>query len=411
MKDMKGYLFSIVLTLFFVVTSWAQTSADIFAPFVSNLQAVAEENRIVLTWSDSPDNIEAYRIYSSKTPFSRDHAPESSPVATIESGNEVFSFYPRDTDPYYFAVLGVDDQGREYPLYIPFRNITSEAVSIIEVASLEERAARIEKISAVASGEVVYISYSSSAPERGVQVYRSTSPIVDKENLTSASLVVSLGQSTGRVTDFPLPGLDYYYAIVDRELADKNDIRIEPGVNSTVNPASVSLPSSISSQETRRSSRTRPLPFLALPRSVKTGDHLVSIDKYVLPPFRPLSQDTDTVARKLITSLPPRDEMETPQPLIFPVDKSPGENPEAMLLSSILNGSFLDKEWKAAEKELVNFLAIRRAASLEARAQHYLGQVYFFQERYREAFYQFLFAKDAYQVESSTWLDAVLGIM
>jgi hypothetical protein len=408
MKDMKGYLFSIILTLFFVVTSWGQTSSDIFAPFVSNLQALAEENRIVLTWSDSPDNIAAYRIYSSKTPFSRDHSPETPPVATIEAGKEVFSFYPRDTDNYYFAILGVDDKGREYPLFIPFRNITHEAVSIIEVASLEERAAKIENISALVSGEIVYISYSSSAPERGVLVYRSTSPIMEKENLSSASLVVSLSQSTGRVTDFPLPGLEYYYAIVDRELADKNDIRIEPGVNSTINPASVSLPSSISPQDSRRSSRTQPLPFLSLPRSVSTGEYLVSIDKYVLPPFRPLSQNTEAVARKLIMSLSPRDEMKTPPQLIFPLDKSPGENPEALLLASILNGSFMDQEWKSAEKELVNFLAIRRADAIEARAHHYLGQVYFYQERFREAFYQFLYARDTYKTESSKWIDAVL---
>ncbi len=398
------FLFTLLLTA--VLYSWAEETTTVYAPFVSNLEVMADTNRIILTWKDASDPIAFYRIYRSITPFDNDKETDATLVAEVASNIELFGYYPQDTGSYYFAVLAVDADGREYKLYIPYRNITNDAISIVQVASLQERATHISDISARVAGEVVYISYKSSLPERAVMVYRSSDPIVDKNGLRSASLVTSLSSSQGSITDFPLPGLEYYYAIVDKELVESDEVELEPGENATTDAALVALSDTTQQNEGFRNVRIRPLPYLTLPKSVKTGESLADPDKYALPTYTPLAKDTETAVQNLINELGPAPSQSTPQAQMLAIDKSPGDNPEGVLLSNIIKGSFADAEWDAAEKELGNFLAVHRSKTVEARAHFYMGQVYYFQGQFGKALYEFLFSRETYRQESNNWIDA-----
>jgi hypothetical protein len=202
--------------------------------------------------------------------------------------------------------------------------------------------------------------------------------------------------------------LEYYYAVLDRELLEQGAPAVRPGENSTLTPVSVTLSSVSSPSSAIRNVRTRPLPFLTLQRSVLSGEYLASYEKHSLPDYRPLSEAGEDTVMRLIRSLDHVQELNPLEPSVFTIDKSPGEVPEALLLSSIVRGTFMEREWKNAEKELANFLAIRRSENIEARAHHYMGQVYYFQKKYREAFYEFLFSREEYRKESDLWMDSTL---
>jgi hypothetical protein len=398
--------------IFICVTSLliSQEKREVYAPFVSNLEVVADVNRVVLSWNDSPDAIPLYRIYRSADPFSRNGEVDDLLIGTVASGLESFSYSPDSTEPSYYAVLGVDQTGQEYRLYIPYRNISSESVSIDTVAGIEERATKISNLKHRVSGELVYLSYESSKINRPILVYRSTAPILDETSLREANQIASLNSSGGTVTDFPLPGLDYYYAVIDSELKAKGIISISPGDNSTTSPATIRLPSSYSALTgEERSSRIRPLPFLTLPKAVSSGDYLSDYEKYTLPPYTQLSEESSLSARKLLSSLPGIELLPQPKTVILPLDKVAGEDPEAILLYDIVNGPFKDQQWQGSEKALGNFLAVRRSKALEARGHFYMGQSYFFQDRLREAFMEFLFSRDFFYDESQEWIDIILS--
>jgi hypothetical protein len=405
---MKRHTLIVILLSVLVLSAPCEEFDEVYAPFVSNLEATADSNRVVLTWNDSADPIWRYRIYMKEEPFTRENGGEAQLIAEVEPGVEAFSHYPDNTEARFYAVLAVDSENREYPLYIPFRNITSDPVSVSTVASLEDRATSISDINARVSGEVVYLSYTSSQPDRPVVVYRNTAPLTGSEMLASSTLVASFKNSGGSVTDFPLPGLEYYYAVLDRELLEQGAPAVRPGENSTLTPVSVTLSSVSSPSSAIRNVRTRPLPFLTLQRSVLSGEYLASYEKHSLPDYRPLSEAGEDTVMRLIRSLDHVQELNPLEPSVFTIDKSPGEVPEALLLSSIVRGTFMEREWKNAEKELANFLAIRRSENIEARAHHYMGQVYYFQKKYREAFYEFLFSREEYRKESDLWMDSTL---
>ncbi len=401
----------VILLSVLVLSAPCEEFDEVYAPFVSNLEATADNNRVVLTWNDSVDPIRYYRIYTKKEPFTRENSDGAELIAHVEPGVEAYSHYPDSTEARYYAVLAVDEENREYPLYIPFRNITSDAVSVSTIASLQERATEITDINARVSGEVVYLTYTSSEPDRPIVVYRNSSPITGSEMISSSTLVASFRNSEGSVTDFPLPALEYYYLVLDRELLEQGAPVVLPGENSTVSPVSVSLSSVSSPASAVRNVRTRPLPFLTLQRSVQSGEYLASYEKHSLPDYKTLSDAGEETVRRLFRSLDQAGEPTPLEPSVFTIDKSPGEVPEALLLSSIVRGAFMEGEWKNAEKELANFLAVRRSAVIEARAHHYMGQVYYFQEKFREAFYEFLFSREEYRKESDLWIDSALTML
>lgn len=393
----------------FTIPAVLGAQEEIYAPFVSQLEAAVDDNRIVLSWNDSPDEIEMYSLYRSPKAFDAEQNRDQVMIGRVEAGVESFSYYPDSTDPFYYAVLAQNSEGEEYSLFIPFRNITDLPYAVESVAGLKERAAKISDISTRTSGELVYISYQSSKPERPVEAFRSSSPIDSPEALRAANKIGSFSSSPGRLTDFPLPGLDYYYAVVDRELLQADMPDIQPGKNSTTIAASPALSSTSRFDEESRSPRIRPLPFLQLPRSIESGVLLSDVKKYALPDFTPLQPETLASVKALVENIGHGTQPLPVHSETFSVDRSPGRDPEALLLSTIILGSFSDSSWNDAKKELGNFLAVRRDTEIEARAHHYMGQVFFFQKEYRKAFYEFLSAREHLPKASDRWIDRVLA--
>lgn len=98
------------------------------------------------------------------------------------------------------------------------------------------------------------------------------------------------------------------------------------------------------------------------------------------------------------------------KPFIFEEDKKESTG-EQYLLSKIILGPFMKQEYMNSENELLSFLSINRSYDITKKAYFYLGQVYYYQTRYKEALLAFLDAEDISPVEVSKWIDATLQMI
>jgi len=383
---------------------------NVFAPFVSRLKALTGQNTIKLTWLDSEDDIKEYNIYRGTSRIGNSSFSGSLKVGTVPQGKQIFIDIPEDTKSYFYAVLAVDKSGNEYKLFIPYRNITMEAVNVSSVSTPDQLAAEITGISTDVLDNEIKVSFSSSKPEREVAVYRSTSPIQEKEDLTNATLAGVIPSSRGYFIDKAVPGISYYYGIFDSELTKSGKFSFVPGENLTLNSVEIPLDiKSISPFYGTRTVRSEPLPFLDFFTSVDTGKTIRGND-FKFPPFKPLKAAvSDTVSSLLATAAP--DTPPVPEIYIFPTDKDAVENSETYRLVRILNTDFVNKNWPEAYKLLGDYLSVRHTRDVELRTHFYLGQVLYFEKSYIKAFNEFVLAEGAFYKETKPWLDSILYLI
>jgi hypothetical protein len=176
-------------------------------------------------------------------------------------------------------------------------------------------------------------------------------------------------------------------------------VAIIPGINATVEPAQVPL------ENPRESASVRavPLPLISLASAVQTSYFEDT------PRYAELSPE----AIKALENIPIQ--QRNPLPLksshIFPLDLETAGLGEDYLLGSIIQGSFISKEWRMAQDELLRFLGLPRSRSAEARARFYLGQCHYYSHEPREALFEFLQVRAVYPDEAAEWIQATLNMM
>ncbi len=392
-------------TFFFILTSLnAQQTGEVFAPFVSRVRAVAENNTVKLTWKDSEHIDGTYRIYRHDAEITAGNFHQAVRVGEVEQGTESFTDYPDSTGPFYYAVLVKDPDNKLYELFIPFRNVTTKSVALKNLGTEQELSAEINDIGAQVQKDSILVTFESSKEDRELIVYRGTSPIRSAADLAFVQPLRAIPSSRSSFQDFPVPGINYYYAILDSGLVKVGDITFRPGRNSTILPAIIPVGNRVGLPETTVS-RNLPLPMLPLTRSIETGRNLDSPPSPFLPEMRELS----LAASKSVASLMQKVESpdyETLESTILDVDKGPVvSGGEEYTLKSILNREFKEKRWLETEKLFRNFLSVHRSEDIEKRARFYLGQTLYFQEKYFDSFMQFILIRDSLYTEVNPWLD------
>ena len=78
------------------------------------------------------------------------------------------------------------------------------------------------------------------------------------------------------------------------------------------------------------------------------------------------------------------------------------------MLSTIVNTSFIKADWNTAESEFLKFLKINRTEETVSRANFYLGQIYYYQGKSKNALNSFMTSLNNYPIESRQWIDEVL---
>jgi len=402
-KTILAGIFSLALMFFFTGQSGAQET-EIFAPFVLELEGELRNNLIRLSWKDSQDIRGPVYIYRSEVPFST-LAVLPAPVEVVYGTGSYLDEAERPGIVYYFVVAS-DEWGWKYTLPIPYTNMINIAISPDNVPGVPVHAPlrpagpsqagragsmddafvipAIEGINAQTEEDKVIISFSGADDTRNLLLYRSLSPIRRQEDLLSALII---RQNVGSpIVDYPLPGISYFYALVYEDDLNAGIFSIRPGYNAT---GAVQLFSS------NIGLRNMPLP------GIGTGT----------PSSEPaaLGSEAEEAVSLMIRAAGRNEKIPRPEMTILPQDMVKGGSGEDAQLRSIVQGYFSLQEWDKARDEFIRFLDLPRTGYNQRKVRFYLGQIYYFLGKPREALMEFLQAREEFPEKTNPWIQAVLG--
>jgi TolA-binding protein len=442
------------------------------APFVSRLKAQARQGSILLSWRESPDLKGPRLIYRSTAEITEANFSSARLVARLDPAVNAYEDHPPDGKPYFYAVLLEDAKGKLYKLFIPFRNKTSAAVRTAGVASEQALAARITSLSAAVSDDAVRLRFQASRADRELLLFRSTGPMRKPDDLLNAAPPVGLNAGATAYVDYPIPGLDYYYAVVDAGLFKAGQVKLEEGQNATTTPVQVPLgagrvalpplksvvpavqaqpepakraPAAAPPAAPRTAAAppaaaptgalppaaaaeapawpaaeaqpeafpdreaVTPLPLLALDLDLASGSQLPTASAFASPRFSSGPLSPQTQkAVAAVLSDAPPPARPRLKAAAFPEDLAARGDSEAYGLQSILVKHLLPGDNAAAEAQLLDFLSVRHSEEAGARAHFYLGQAYYLQGKYQQACLELLLAQDRFYVAAQPWIDASL---
>ena len=421
----------------------ADQSGSVFAPFVSRLRLSTRDPEVRLTWEDSQDVDGAYKIYRHTSEITAETFLEAELVAQVESGVQSFIDAPAAPGDYYYGVLAESSAGHVYEIFIPYRNVTFAPVTVTNIATLVERSARVRGIRVVEDAGIILIEYESDQIGRELIVYRSTSPFTTTDNLQSAGIVATVMSTIGSVIDYPVPGVPYYYGVVDSALVAEGSATFQPGENATETPVEVPFPTVAAEPEpeeiasvpqptptpvevpeqpeesaevesangtfvpeiSRR--RPLPLPFLQLNTNLQTGDRLGDA-VITVPDPQSISSATQVALDEMLGRLTPTSP-ESLRPEILPEDTLPSPRGAEFTLRTILDAPFAHMAWEDALLQLNNFLRLPLSSDIRSRALFYRAQCFYFTGDSKRALLEFLLARDAHFAEAEEWLDVILS--
>ncbi|HDQ14438.1 MAG TPA: hypothetical protein ENN41_06455 [Sediminispirochaeta sp.] len=391
---------------------------SIFAPFVSGLKAEVNHNRILLSWEPAPVETDSQFVYRFDEPIDSSSFSQAARIAELDGSDRVFTDTPEDQREYYYAVLISNENGRPYEYFIPHRNVLVEPVSVVSTEVLNNFIT-LNAIEATAEDDSILLKFEASSSRGSLIIYRGTQSIRDRSDLLRATAVASVSAEMKEYRDYPIPGVDYYYAIFDTKAAKSGNYRFVEGENVLSKPIRLPLHSGTHRWEADSAGgevRIVPIPTLLLSRGVRSGRSL-STDFTTLPEREPLNEKTLDVWKSL---------KDTKLSLTYPTrkmdfdlleeERAKPNNSSAGRLSGIvsplLKGEEIDSDLlPMLEKQLVDFLDENIDEELAVRAHFYLGQVYYFQNKHREALFEFLWAYDRYYTKVQAWLNALFSVI
>lgn len=393
------------LTLFLLAATLSTASQE-GSPllFVSRLSAQAEGSTVVLTWSPPAGYSGELTLFR----YTEEIAAENLNRAELldEVGSDQTSY--RDLPPeagkdYYYGVF-VTVNGKPNEVFIPFRNITTRPVRIEETVEERQAITLFTELRARAVNDAVELTYRATRRNREILIYRDTEPVTTRHDLVEATLIATSNSSKEVFRDYPIPGVTYFYALIDsarlRMSPEQDDSFSYTEAGVTIELA----PDRGGSAPGLGTLRAKPLPYLSLSREFLSDRDLPreSIISETAP--LPLRHETVLALNEIaseIEALHPS----VPSATTLPPDIQSGERDPNYALFQILSGPFAEGDWRRAENELNRLGRLSHPAKIEARIHFYLGQTLFFQERFRDAFLEFLMANNHYYRESSVWLD------
>lgn len=389
----------------------ARGPADaVFAPYPDQIRVGNRGSEIVLTWTDSPDIRHGYRLYRHSQPPNQENYSQARLLAEVASGVEQYSYTATDDSPYYYFILGLSDNGGEYQLFLPLRNVTLIPVRAVleSPPELSPQTVRIliNGLEAVRQNDYIRLSFVSDYGSGRNVIYRSVKPILGTQDLLDSVAIAVVDSSEQSYLDYPIPGIPYYYAVVPEFVLRAGQIGLVSGRNTT--SQAVSVPAGLYRSGLPAPmplSRSMPLPFLVLNRSIR-DDGRLSV------PERGSSQTFSVTVERSIQDLlaVAGTDFQHPRParLIFSQDRQASGAGENFLLSQIVLNEFSSGDYAAAITKLNLLLSVPRSAALYARASFYRGQAYAFTGQWQEAFFDFLKAQDHHYTESRAWIDYLL---
>ena len=385
------------------------------APFVSGLRVAVQDPRVRLTWRDGSDDASLQHIYRATVEITDETFDRAREVGTVRAGVETFLDVPEEAGSYFYAVLSETGGGEIRNVFLPFRNKTTQPVSISAVGSEVEPPANMISVSLERRGDEIVLRFRADRPGRKLGIYRSTEAVDSLDALARAARIAIVDSSRRSYRDVPIPGIAYYYAVIDTEQVAAGEISFSAGAN--VSETAVQLPLEL--VETTRSpaeeqaARRRPLPFLMIDETLQSGSALVSSPLRLTGDRQPVQEETlNAVDAALAQARDRADQAQVesaaPQPRVLKEERITDAKGPRYTLQTIAEGPFSDGRWRESIRLLENMLTISLPPDVEARAHFYLGQARYFAGERRRAFLDFVLARERYYLETKDWIDRLV---
>ncbi|MBL8967661.1 MAG: hypothetical protein JNG85_11685 [Spirochaetaceae bacterium] len=393
-------------------------SEAVFAPFPSRLRVAVREGKVVLSWEDSPEAFSRYAVYRSKEPMDgSDSFAKAERLGEAAAGAATYVDSPEGGIAYFYLVLAVGEDGEPYRVFIPGKNTTLSAVSVPAAAPIVVEAPKpaavvppaVTGIAASLREDAVLVSYRANEKAKRLVLYRGSAPILDTAGLLEAVLVASFEAAESGIIDYPVPGVDYWYALIPEDELRAGRILIEKGKNSTA--AAVKIPAGlyrVGLPETTPLSRTPPLPAFLLERPLSGTGELPSLPPNPAP--KELSVEAAKAASSLLALAPSSVERRPPLRVLAEESRAPSGG-EDYALGLIVKEKLLKGDFAGGAEQLRKYLSLNRSAKAATRARFYLGEALAYQGAYRESFFEFLLARESYAAETTPWLEYLVGVL
>jgi hypothetical protein len=399
---MKRVFFSVILLCLFLLPGIGESlalPADREVPpppVVSGLQAVCKDTTVTLTWVKAPgiagDNI----ILRSNRPITAANYKTADTRGTVPVAKTRFEDSIEPGQDYYYAVLSRDSDGTAYDFFLPVSNALVVPVSAGPVQTPAKETV-LSTFDVITRNDAVIITWKSSLAGKNIVLYRSTSPFTDMTSLVQAILVSTLVDTGAPFVDYPVPGVPYFYAVIDEDTLRTGSVQFAEGQNTNRIPVEIPASYARIKRSTLPSIRPIPLPYLNLSQNAET-------------PKWHFSDKTEKIIQK-VTAHPIVKKESAKNPFVFLSDKDSVSGGEEYNLKKILDTSFSSHTWNTAISDLNDFLAIRRTAETTARTHFYLGEAWFFSGNYRKALPEFLLSQDLYYNQANEWIQYTLDRM
>ena len=388
---------------------------SIFAPFPLRIRVGTKDAGIFVTWAEAADPVGGYSVYRSEEPIDRKSFPRATRLVELPPGSREYLDTSGDGKGYFYAVMGRTQEGGVYEVFIPLKNVSIAPVAYVPPAAAVPAAPKTPEPPPVIRAESVSggirIAWNPVREGRRVVLYRSPSPIRSLSDLLTASWVASSAESADGLTDYPVPGIGYYYALVDDEGLRSGIPELVSGRNVTTE--SVSVPPGlyrVGLPEIPYASRSLPLPFLSLTRGVESGAQALPV-ALPIPPPASLKPETEKSIAHMLRGAKERP-VSLPELTILSEDlDTSSAGGEEYTLRTIVRDRLVKRDWSRASDELARYLSLNRGPAAAARARYYRGEALAFSGQYREAFFEFLLAQDRHYQEANIWIDWLLDRM
>lgn len=356
------------------------------ANIIIKLKAKVDGNIVTLNWDPIPGEIS---ILSSRNPITTNNWPSADKIAVVSGEEKTWSTLIEHGQNYYFALMAKNMLLDDQPTFIPLENTT--LIPVFLEGTKTPQIALFSSFDVVTRNDAVILTWKPSMAGKNLVLYRSTSPFINLESLVQSIPVSSFQDNGVPFVDYPVPGISYYYTILDEDAIRTGAVSFEYGINTNRIP--IEIPSYYSKIQRKYlpSVRAMPLPWLNPYKKIEP-----------LPVV--FSPTTNNIITTLVQNSPVKKPIKR-NSFIFAFETQATGGGEEFALRKIIETYFMTNQWEATEEEIDNFLSIRRTAETAARARFYLGQTFFFRGEYTKALLEFLLSQDTYYNKSREWIE------
>lgn len=362
------------------------------APVVSALSASVSGTVVTLTWQPAPGITGSSLILRAEFPITAANESSAELRGTVDHSVTAFTDTLEGNGKYWYAVVSSDDSGSPYNFFLPASN------SLILPVTAETSAYRetvLSGFSVRSRNDAVIISWNAALAGSNLVIYRSTLPFTSFSSLVPAVLVSAFTDTGGTFTDYPVPGVPYYYAVLDENSVHSGSVTFVPGGNT--NGTAVEIPQELAliRRSSTQSLRPMPLPYLNPTQTARPeGVVFSSVTEERISQLA-VSASGGTEARR---------------PYVFRSDsESTSSGGDEYALRLIVNSSFRSGNYEETIERLNDFLSLRRSVQTSSRAHFYKGESLYFLGKAEDALLEFLLARDSYENQAGEWIQYSLS--